>query len=681
MGLHGASEHGDTDRVRSLLLHGADVLSRDRYSDTPLHKATVHGHSETAKLLLVSGADASAVNAYGWTPLHYAAAAGAVDAARLLLVWGAAVCAADGQGDSPLHLAAYYGHSATVTLLLAWGADVDAVREGGITPLHWAASQGHAEVSSQLLERGSNPRRADAAGDCPLHVAARAGHAQVVAALLAGGAPSGATGANGDTALHCAAEAGSVAAVQALLGAGLSTSAHNHSGAHPLHAAAGATAVGVTAALLAAGADPRAVDAAGFTALHHCVSVADAQQGSGVVEVAEALLQAGCPCDCPCSAGWTPLHMAAATGATAVVDLLLRYGATGGAGAPCSPCDVASDMGHTHLVQLLSHLGRADTQGGGEYAAQLAAPGHEAGLTLNDIMVGRPARSTRHAGLLPPTTQHPPHVPVPSAAALAGMVGDDAEAQDVAPAPPLALPSPALGGASPVFTPGGAIDAAAAVAAAVRIARSPGDVAQQLAAHQAARTAAAAPTIEDAAPPVAAPPPPPLQMESRLAVATVAPATSVAVSVSAPPSDARQVAFEALALRLAGRVFAAMGSGHSRDAYAAAFLVELRHAEVPHSSPFVAPVVYRHAVVATHTADVWLHPTVAAAARGGEAAHTGTAGGVLALTAVGTSTQGVPADALKALEACLAAAPGVPSGGVLNFNPSGRLDARFLHRT
>ena len=165
-------------------------------------------------------------------------------------------------------------------------------------------------------------------------------------------------------------------------------------------------------------------------------------------------------------------------------------------------------------------------------------------------------------------------------------------------------------------------------------------------------------------------------------MATVAPA-SVAVTVSAPPSDARQVAFEALALRLAGRVFAAMGSGHSRDAYAAAFLVELRHAGVPHSSPFVAPVVYRHAVVATHTADVWLHPTVAAAAAhngGGEASHAGTAGGVLALTAVGTSTQGVPADALRALEACLAASPGVPSGGVLNFSPSGRLDARFLHR-
>jgi hypothetical protein len=138
-----------------------------------------------------------------------------------------------------------------------------------------------------------------------------------------------------------------------------------------------------------------------------------------------------------------------------------------------------------------------------------------------------------------------------------------------------------------------------------------------------------------------------------------------------------------MALRLAGRVFSALGRGHSRDAYAAAFMVELRHAGVPHSAPFVAPVVYRNAVVATHTADVWLHPT-SRAADGAAAAVVsgGTPGGVLVLTAEQCAAEvGVPLQSLKALEACLAASPGVLSGGVLNFNPSGRLDARFLHRS
>ena len=39
------------------------------------------------------------------------------------------------------------------------------------------------------------------------------------------------------------------------------------------------------------------------------------------------------------------------------------------------------------------------------------------------------------------------------------------------------------------------------------------------------------------------------------------------------------------------------------------------------------------------------------------------------------------AAALRDLEAALAAAPSVPSGGVLNFNQAtGQLDGRFLHR-
>jgi hypothetical protein len=147
------------------------------------------------------------------------------------------------------------------------------------------------------------------------------------------------------------------------------------------------------------------------------------------------------------------------------------------------------------------------------------------------------------------------------------------------------------------------------------------------------------------------------------------------------------VAFEALALRTAGRVFAALGRGHTREAYAAAFLVELRHAGLPFSAPFTAPLVYRGAVVATHTADVWLHatrgdgmPTLSTGDGVGRAGarEGGIGGGVLSLMA--SHSDGVPSDAFKALEACLAAAPGVLSGGVLNFNPSGRLDARFLHR-
>ena len=140
-------------------------------------------------------------------------------------------------------------------------------------------------------------------------------------------------------------------------------------------------------------------------------------------------------------------------------------------------------------------------------------------------------------------------------------------------------------------------------------------------------------------------------------------------------------------MRLAGRVFAALGVGHARETYAQALTVELRHARLPFTAPVALPVLYRGAVVATHAADVWLHAGVAGTAAGASneagsshaaASSPASAGGLLAVTAC---REGVPAGALRELEAALAAAPAVPAGGVLNFNQAtGQLDARFLHR-
>ena len=604
LGIHDASEVGDTERVRALLLRGTDVLSRDKYADTPLHKATVRGHSETAKLLLVSGADAGAANAYGWTPLHYACAAGAVDSARLLLVWGAACGAQDAQGDSPLHLACYHGHGDAVALLLAWGAEVGVQRQGGVQPLHWACQQGHTAVAEALLERGACVEAPDGCGDRPLHCAARFDRTRTLRALLAAGAQLTARAAQGDTALHCAAEAGAVGCLAALLeeeeqredrlageGASASPSARlapderSDSGATPLHRAAGAGQVAAARTLLAAGADLHSADDQGCTPLHAAACCpSEATQAA----VTRLLLAAGAPAHSPNARGWGALHVATDCGSLDCAHALLQ------AGAPASqpeqlgwtPLHIAAAMGHLQVAQLLvtrgahlearaldgnTPLGFAATDAmrellmGGALAAEgEQRDGDNRGVTLADVL----ARHSAAASAVP-HPHAPPRPLAPSADAMAPVTG---------------------------VTPGGE-----------------------------------KPHI---------------------------------VSAAVPPPEAAPQAdnFVALSMLLAGRVFRALGVGHPRETYAQALLVELKHAHLPYEAPAFFQVVYRGALVANHQADVVVE---------------GIDGGLLLLTA---APGGVPMDALAQMEACLTAAPAVPAGGVLNFNPNGGLDVEFRRR-
>jgi ankyrin repeat protein len=82
--LHSAVAGGNTEIVRDLLAHGADVHARQEGGFTPLHNAAFEGEEELIELLLAHGSDRAARSDAGKTPADLAREKGRQRAAQLL---------------------------------------------------------------------------------------------------------------------------------------------------------------------------------------------------------------------------------------------------------------------------------------------------------------------------------------------------------------------------------------------------------------------------------------------------------------------------------------------------------------------------------------------------------------------------------------------------------------------
>ena len=130
-----------------------------------------------------------------------AAKAGDKAAIRTLLAQKADAKATHPDGATALHWAAYHDDVDSADLLLKAGADVNAANDLGATPLGLAAQNGSSAVVRRLLAAGANPNLALMPGETPLMVAARGGYTDVVSQLLAKGANINGYGTRRQTAL------------------------------------------------------------------------------------------------------------------------------------------------------------------------------------------------------------------------------------------------------------------------------------------------------------------------------------------------------------------------------------------------------------------------------------------------------------------------------------------------
>jgi ankyrin repeat protein len=351
-----AARAGDDARLAALLSGGASPDGHLKTGDTVL-QAAIGGcprdkMAAVARLLIDHGAKVDAQNSYGETALFSAAWVGGPELVRLLLRSGADVMHRSLGGSTPLHKAAQCAAHDAAAVLLEAGAQAEARDRGGETPLHEAAFQQYPRsgMVKLLVGHGAHVDCRDNYGATPLYQAARADNLVMASDLLDRGADVNAATDSGETPLMAAAmtrmpDADARKELIHLLvcrGARMTVPA--------------AVALGDAPALEGLLARGQRTDwqewLSGQTLLH----VAAAAGHSAIVDI---LVDRGFDPNVRDGQGLTPLHLAAmGTSAETIARLVARGALTD---VPdnrgWTPLDAACGMGQVEAVRALLHLG------------------------------------------------------------------------------------------------------------------------------------------------------------------------------------------------------------------------------------------------------------------------------------------------------------------------------------
>jgi len=233
-----ASEAEEMANLQRIVQDSPDLINAvGRNEQTLLQTAAARGQTEIVRFLLDHGAEVNGPKQIGLTALHYAVGNGRMRVMEMLVKAGATIAATSSSGVTALHLAVLKGHRNIVQALLASGAPVN-VRvtsrvdysgddlayqfEAGFTPLHAAVAAGYKAITEALIEAKADVNARDAGKTTPLHLAASEGSSDLVELLLDHGAELDATNLDGSTPLALAVAAENLPAAKVLLSKGAS---------------------------------------------------------------------------------------------------------------------------------------------------------------------------------------------------------------------------------------------------------------------------------------------------------------------------------------------------------------------------------------------------------------------------------------------------------------------------
>ncbi|XP_023811300.1 ankyrin repeat domain-containing protein 27 isoform X2 [Oryzias latipes] len=327
----------------------------------------------------------------GYTPLHAAAACGQAKLIDLLVHKGAQVNATDYHALTPLHLACQRGHQGVSLLLLHYKANADAQDNSGNTALHLACMYGHEDCVKALVYYDVQTCHLDLQndkGDTALHLAARWGYEGIILVLLENGANTHILNKNKESPLQCALNSKVLTVLQSIQNEhqrlGLDSRSYS-----PLASDCSSRRSSVSStSSLGSEVKPETerVSHREMEKLLLAIADGDVEMVRYLLEWADEeeedqLLQGEAPlchplCQCPtcapsqrlsvqqagalgvnsCNAdGFTPLHVAALHGHSALAGLLIRRGANINArtNQSATPLHLASQNGHHQVVRLL----------------------------------------------------------------------------------------------------------------------------------------------------------------------------------------------------------------------------------------------------------------------------------------------------------------------------------------
>ncbi|XP_034390842.1 LOW QUALITY PROTEIN: ankyrin repeat domain-containing protein 27 [Cyclopterus lumpus] len=340
----------------------------------------------------------------GYTPLHAAAICGQAKLIDLLVSKGAPVNATDYHALTPLHLACQRGYQGVTLLLLHYKADPDAQDNNGNAALHLACMYGHEDCVKALVYYDARTCRLDLQndkGDAALHVAARWGYEGVIQVLLENGASTGVLNRSKDSPLRCALNSKILVLLQSTQN-GRQRSGVESPSRSPLASDCSSRRSSVSStSSVGSEVKPevervrrrevekllRAVADGDVEMVRYLLEWMDEEEEEEEEEEAEEddeqerLLRPEAPlchplCQCPacapsqklsvlqagalsvnsCNAGgFTPLHVAALHGRSALAALLIRHGANANARTDQSatPLHLASQNSHVQVVRFL----------------------------------------------------------------------------------------------------------------------------------------------------------------------------------------------------------------------------------------------------------------------------------------------------------------------------------------
>ena len=302
--LQAAASSGQTDLVRLLLDHGADVDLVDLTSGfgNALQAAAAHGHEGVVTMLLDHGANANLsggnmenciiaasasprlinvpeATAYriierlidagariesaserGLNALHEAAHADSPLIVGMLLKNGADINASNNKGNTALHIATQHGYEQVVRSLLGYRANPDCHTEVGCNPSIGAATMRRSSNVEHVHGRGVDTDAHDCEQIRPLHRAANSGDPEIFRTLPSHGTSIFQRNKAGLTALHMAAYHGDSTSTELLLNASADVNQRTYLAETALLLSIKKRHAETAKLLIEAGADPNVLD-------------------------------------------------------------------------------------------------------------------------------------------------------------------------------------------------------------------------------------------------------------------------------------------------------------------------------------------------------------------------------------------------------------------------------------